>query len=310
MAITLKIAKTSQGLQPFNTYTKSSRQTVTFGRANVVNPSTYMDLTYMICWPIGIPAGTLVPVIVGGCPSGFQTTLDQSALMSSIESFVTCGAVVVIPKYRTVAVNPVNDNDGSSDTAKTKAIRAALSDMHDFFALLRKSSFLHTSDYNIDDRRILYFGSSSGGQLGILYCLTQPNFVAGMAGSACGMGLDAYATGYPSSSPNHTADLRAFGTEDDITLGSPPMMAFLTDNDQTIGGSWNIALATRLALDPASAPFRKADGSTAFDHDRIEDFGNVVYGGASVAPIEAIRRFFNDCMSGLNARPSSGVTFT
>ena len=293
-----KTIKTSQGLQAFSTYTRSARSSVDWGTGRVTNYATTINLSALVEYPVGLPAGTAVPLIV--CPSagGFEL-INQVNTMDGYAAFVEAGAVLMSPFYRTTINTPWSDADISSDTAKKKAVRAARMDYRRFLEYVRQYPARVSPNYIIDPRRIFSLGWSSGGQQGVLFAAENPDALCGLVVVSGGMGLDGLGA-------QHTTDLRSFATEADLTPGNPPVLMFGNLSDATIGPPWMAALKAVVDADPASTALTQVGTG----HADIGALNDVTYNGTLMTCFEAARQWMNEQMGGLSARMPSKFTWS
>lgn len=310
MTVSLKPIRHSQGFAEIGTYEES--ETVSFAFGTGKTATTPITLDAYLRYPTNAPAGVALPLVIAFSGGGLEFQLAE-ATMESFTDFVTAGAVVVSPEYRACNSNPLTDDDGVSDTLYKRAVRAAfLRDQPAFIRYMINSARMVTANYAIDRRRIFFIGDSAGGWSAIKQAIAFGSTVCrGVAGFACGLNYVDSAMD-PVSSPDTSADFRSFITENDITLSTPPIQAFLTGNDTVVGASYNTLLRSRLQALSAQHPEPQwiATSGALNGHELHATWGNWTYDGESVATLEGIRRWWNDLMSGLTAKVPSKLSFS
>lgn len=310
MPLTGKPSNGSQGFQAIGTYTPSAVQTVQYGTGGIVNSSTTMPLYCYYRYPVGLDPRVAVPLVIVLSGGGFDHTFVAAGITDPFGNpiadhlhldfwidLVRAGGVVMAPDYRSSIVVPWNHADLPTDTLKRWATRAARIDQNKGFDWAVQYAQRVTSNYLIDPRRVFVVGHSAGGQSTCRLCVARPNQIRGAVGYCCELGLQVSFTS-PQSSDDHTRDIRAEIVETDITLSTPPIKLYLTDNDAitppagalrdrmlALGGHHPAPTVRTSVLGPSFH-----DGPPAWDN------------------VEEVRTWFNSLMSGLSsARPSKLV---
>lgn len=279
--------KSNDTIRVSGTYTPSGDDDQSLPAGLTGDGTTTTGLNVIRRHPVGCEPRAPRPCIISFGGGGFSA-MNVNAGLTNMNEMVTRGFVIASPKYRTEVSNPFSDIDSSSDSDKTKAIRAAIDDARRAVNWVFNNRI--TDDYVIDHRGVFIFGSSAGAMLGMMYCMDNPNHqIAGLINCRGGFGLDGL-------SVQDTTDLRAFYDESDWPQ-SPPVLAFLGGSDTTIGGTYNDDLETQLDLDVVNTTyFLEAEGHTNITATPP------IYGRS--APYDDISTFCNTEWSALPQRGS------
>lgn len=264
-------------IQAAGTYTQSALADSVWSTGKTGTGATTINLEVRISYPTDADPREPRPLLAYLVPGGFEAfDLDWGDVAHS--SLVPRGCVVMTAQYRVQNDNPFSDVNTSSDTARTKAIRAGIDDVRRFVDWARANRI--TDEYIIDPRGIFLMGYSAGAIHSQMYGIENATVekIAGIINNSGGFGLDGL------EGPSDTADLRAFHTEADWVNGNIPVLAFLGGNDTAIGttpDNWNEDLKDKLILGAENTVYYDAaEGHTAIgdtppNYGRSDPWGDV-----------------------------------